>query len=321
MFVVRSILNGIGTGAGVAWPTFGIVASTFYLSSAAVIPLAVFCAVLFCLITGFTALTTYRNSIEAYRQLDQKIQAQAHQLLNNLHELLSSSSQQIANRFDDSLIQHPLVVQSEPIVQAALAQFLSNHHREFSRYPSLSRSAKRMLLNHLLASLASAPASRNITMNEIFDRSFLAFVGAFGSIAGCGAGMMGLLSTVGIVSGFAALPMIGVGLLTAAVAIGAYRADEAAIEAIEGDKRAIIHIGLQQLNCEFLEFNTLQPTDNHQPEVCPEASNDASSEQRNIPGKILQFARFKGTLFNANRRQQIAMATESDDDEYGHRFH
>jgi len=89
---------------------------------------------------------------------------------------------------------------------------------------------KNNLINYevLFEQISLTEPTKPLPWYEISISSFLAFVGTFGSIAGCSAGVSGLLTGMGILSSLAAFPILGWSIIGAAVFVGIISAVSAA---------------------------------------------------------------------------------------------
>ena len=314
MSVVRAFLNGVGTGAGVAWPLFGVLASTFCLGPAAAFPLGVVCIGLFFSITSFIFYQSYTQKIEENRQLNNRLDMQAQQFVRNLHQLvIGINPPQTDLELVDYLTNCPIFDNPEfALPREFMASMLNKNFDYIRNYNSFTGAKKKELLNQLLLSFTQATqCSNQFTYKKTFNLSFPAFVGAFGSIAGCGAGVSGLLVNLGVFSGFGALPMAGIIVLSFATTMALYRANEAVEEEIAVDTKTKIYHSLKELNDEFVDAPVLENIREY-----PQDEELAEHERliptpplRHRTRKYAQLSQSRDTLFHHQ-----AMATEELED-------
>ncbi len=247
---MRSTLDGVGTGAGVAWPLFGIITSSLGIAAGSTIALATgsVASLLFCGICCGTFLISYQNALKQNSMASEKVtkyvnklNAQIHQLLEDGYQRYLAHSQlhskavdpEEALQFMLGWIKFKIKKSKSPtplhspyllnLLEDLIEQEKSNkllsafimHKITNEEDQALERLCIKNLVNKLVLDIPLSP----LPFSSSFKTGFVAFAGAFGSIAGCSAGFMGLLSGLGVISGFAALPVLGVSILGVALAL------------------------------------------------------------------------------------------------------
>ncbi|WP_133137665.1 hypothetical protein [Legionella rowbothamii] len=243
MALFKSIINGVGTGAGVAWPLFGIVSSvagtsiggllSFTLGGIAITLFLTTCAAVFYL--------SYQQSQEEQQKLQMLLKKNEQKLMEFINEyiktidkkyqltdktmsfesyLLLQLNQQLLDRDNDK---------QSPLHQSLIIIKIMIERQLFKEKSILS------LIEKEFVNPSSVPFSKAGTP------MFFAFVGTFGSIAGCSAGLSGLFSGLGLFSSFAAFPLLGWGVLAMATSMGIFAANNAFIESQENYKNEVLN--------------------------------------------------------------------------------
>ncbi|MFA6303616.1 MAG: hypothetical protein WC627_10880 [Legionella sp.] len=236
MILYRSFLNGIGTGAGVAWPLFGIVFALLggaiggYLSLA----LGIVCITLFLVVSIAIFYFSYQDMKSKDVAFQDNLNKNKHKLSRTINDYL----QKIHERY------------LKQDVQPNFARYLSaTIHQNLNETRRKDKNSSLSQLLEIINSLIDEDLHNGIILNEkkFFEQiensinnihappftgiipAFSAFVGSFGSIAGCSAGISGLLTGIGLFTSFATIPIIGWIIIGAAIvssiliAIGAYK--------------------------------------------------------------------------------------------------
>ncbi|VEG91107.1 hypothetical protein [Legionella spiritensis] len=240
----KSSFDGIGTGAGVAWPFFGILSSTLGLVAGGTIALIAgsVAGLLFCLISGAIFYLSYRNACKEEVRLQQKA-AQYQDTLNTLIVLY------LKNIYQECLFH---AQPDMPLDISTLSRLL---HQKIKQDYATNRYVNDASTNQLLLRLLGKQSQQtiipifiaekwkfghgkgllpsmtpenplNIAINDLttqhiqamtvpsptslqFKAAFISGAGTFGAIAGCAAGFAGLLTGLGLFAGFAAIPILG----------------------------------------------------------------------------------------------------------------
>lgn len=251
MSFIKSSFDGIGTGAGVAWPFFGILSSTLGLAVGGTVALIAgsVAGLLFCLISGAIFYLSYKNALNEKVVLQGKLERQIGKLnhvinlyLEGLYQkyllqhegdvidsdktanIISFLKIQIA-KDSNKRIKHPVMYQlfdallTEQADYGLLQQFVQTKITMLQdpSQNNLSQAIQRFT-DYIIRSMPikSAPITSKA------QAAFFSAAGTFGAIAGCTAGFVGLLSGLGLLAGFAAIPILGWATLATAIILAAY---------------------------------------------------------------------------------------------------
>lgn len=214
MTFLKSSLDGIGTAAGVAWPLFGILASSLGLAAGSGLAFASgsVSAVLFCTVCIATFYVSYQTMRREDNWLKTHYFEEQKKLSINLMQCLNSSR----------------ATHCEQALMDILHDAVPNLARTFQLDNIQTSNKRRAFIIDLLSNVQKKPMPKN----KLFKTGMISGFGAFGSIAGCTAGFIGLLTGLGLVSGFSAFPIIGLGALAVA---GFF----AGVVAVEAGKKAL----------------------------------------------------------------------------------
>ena len=126
-------------------------------------------------------------------------------------------------------------------------------HRDLEEAQDSNSSLYQILT--LISEQAAAPRSKFIVeqvaktmeyqgapVSKVLIPAFFSFVGTFGSIAGCSAGFSGLLTGIGLFSSFAAVPLLGWGIIGVATVCGLFTAINSATAAGEAFKMTQLNL-------------------------------------------------------------------------------
>ncbi|OEH48642.1 hypothetical protein lpari_00341 [Legionella parisiensis] len=112
---------------------------------------------------------------------------------------------------------------------------------------------------NILQNVTDKVSRQSVPVSKKMIPAFFAFIGTFGSIAGCCAGVSGLLTGMGICSSFAAFPLLGCSVLLVALICAAALAYEAFIKSIVDFKMIQLNLLMknmhQQLSKATMERN------------------------------------------------------------------
>lgn len=289
MKFLKSLGDGIGTAAGVAWPTFGIVYGSLGLThgvTTKAIALASLAGFLFIAILLPVSIWSYKNNqlekIELQRSASEESEKIVEALLDylyltflrlrhfaNIDELTSISSlmQYLKMTVYADLNKNNVSVNSRVMLNNILNQddFIFNFIRrvnikilqnktpvqKFENCVSNGRynSFKQDVINIVKQSYdvnENRPSTTKYLKHGIFS-----FFSAFGSIAGCSAGVFGLLTSLGIFAGFSAIPVAGWSLLFSAIVFGIVVAGITIYMANDKCKYKSMHRHYKELHDEF----------------------------------------------------------------------
>lgn len=254
MQILKSLGDGIGTAAGVAWPTFGIIFGTLGLSSGAATAIALSSISIGLFLLVFLPITywSYKSYLKEnkklrsalQKQIDQAHEHMLHYLIAILRKcLLKNHVKHISDIDQDTVIEQ---IKSEikqdidknnymPQIKEYLTYLLENN----SVLPALITTLmncennidNKSVINPeqkdaLLIEIKNIFKNCNQFTPKITDFSeqikmgIIGFSAAFGSIAGCSAGTIGLLTAVGVFAGLATVPVLGWAILGVATIFG-----------------------------------------------------------------------------------------------------
>lgn len=271
MAIFKSIINGIGTGAGVAWPLFGIVFNVIGASIGGLFSFTLGGITIGLFMTLSVAIfyLSYQKTQEEQQHSQALLQKNEQKLIEFINEYinmiyknyqLSSKTMPFKTYLSLQLNQLLLAIAKDE-KKAPLHQALTIIKIRIDQQLVNEKSILPMIEKKIIQQY-SVPSS------NVIVPIFYAFVGTFGSIAGCSAGISGLLTGLGLFSSFAAFPIIGWGILGFAFSMGIFAANNAYIEAQETYKNNLLNQTVktmyQQLKNQvfILSFPLLQNTSN-----------------------------------------------------------
>lgn len=253
MNFLKSLCDGVGTGAGVAWPSFGIISGaigTAGLVTADVI-LGSISAGLFLGIVVPICYWSYHQNKKQHAELDSDTKTHEDNLTKTILSYLLTQVRKIL--FERNCRNLParhqeVITDLKAKIVADLAlpnlasemelflnkllmgNFLSNFIQtlmsdsaiapDFTVNPSQANITQ--LENYIklncVRSIQFTPSPLNASIS--FQTKVSSFAGGFGSLAGCSAGSMGLLHTLGFIPTLSCIPFVGWGILASAVVVG-----------------------------------------------------------------------------------------------------
>jgi hypothetical protein len=243
MAFFKSIINGVGTGAGVAWPLFGIVFSVAGASVGGLLSFTLggIAATLFLTVCAAVFYLSYEHAQEEQQKLQILLQKNEQKLIEFINEYIKTMDKQYQLTDKKISFESYLLLQlnqqlsdrdnnkQSPLHQSLIIIKIMSEQQLFKEKSILS------LIEKEFVNPVSIPFSKAITP------MFFAFVGTFGSIAGCSAGLSGLFSGLGLFSSFAAFPLLGWGVLAIAASMGIFAADNAFIDAQKNYKHEVLN--------------------------------------------------------------------------------
>ncbi|WP_131762436.1 hypothetical protein [Legionella jamestowniensis] len=125
-------------------------------------------------------------------------------------------------------------------------------------HPDLERNKRITLTINTFISFIKIKSKQSMPLGTLAYQAFLGFVGAFGSVAGCSAGLMGLLGGLGIISGFSAVPVLGIAVLILAVGCGIYSALTAVDALLEKNSKKELCKKIKTLNSAFRDYEFIK---------------------------------------------------------------
>ena len=252
---LKSMGDGIGTAAGVAWPLFGVISGCFgwAVGTVTMITLGAVAAGIFILVAVPIAIWSYKAYIaereatekkhqeekeEVYRQLimyllailkicQKKIlpkESDINDVVNAMKEEMSVFQDHLKKSSKLYTLLEVLKTSQEELKKIVLILKKENEieeAREDEQQPLLKHELEVMpiikkLSNAIFTEIESTPA-------PIFSRvksGILGFCAGFGTILGCTAGTLGLLTGLGIFAGLLVMPFVGWAALGAAFLFG-----------------------------------------------------------------------------------------------------
>jgi hypothetical protein len=313
MSIFKSTFDAIGTGAGVAWPSFGILASALSLGigGAAMATLGSVCCGLFLLVGLRVFYLAYKKSSLEESRLNEKLTSHLSCFIDQLHDCYLNQDEQLEDfysylsQFDHNRTERQpnLQVQFLEFIKKNAPQFFSN----YEQFPSEKRQAKlKKIIATFLNSSDFEEDIKSLSNDELLDGAFLSFVGVFGATAGGTSGVIGVLVGVGLFSGFGAIPILAAVVLTTAVLLAVCGALVSIHSNIEKNKKTQIYKHFKAFNGEFAAEMTLDDAQAYKKQI-EKVSNEAPLAPRDwrSRGAKTEIARVRETLFHlANRQQQ-----------------
>lgn len=237
MRLSRAAINGIGSAAGVAWPLFGIIFSILGGSIGGILSLT-----LGAISTGLFCLISIPIFYFSYQEMENNALQFEEQLQKNQKKLCADITNYI-NSIYENFLNHP----EEEDFSSYLKKMLNIDLYEIAKKDTHSPLYQILLIikqqidkkqlnlvvdkQAIVAEIAKHTSGKSIPYSQLLTPSFFGFVGTFGSIAGCSAGISGLLTGIGVFTSFAVFPLLGWSIIGVAVICGAIIAYKAAVQA------------------------------------------------------------------------------------------
>lgn len=263
MQLLKSLGEGIGTAAGVAWPLFGIMFGVLgtTIGGPTAIVLGTILSGLFLLVAIPITYWSYNSYLEEKNKLQRQLDEQENVFCENIiHYLLSLTREHwFANKRNE--LNHLPPYLSVQEIKLWIVEDIKNRrmhcdHQLFLFLHNLLEDNKsehflhdyvRFLNSELDVTNDYCPVTsfestkiahltqklkQILPLNEFksdnnpytslnyIRHGAVAFLAAFGSVAGCSAGLIGLLSCVGVFAGLSAVPILGWALLSTAIMFG-----------------------------------------------------------------------------------------------------
>lgn len=235
MRLIKSSLDALGTGAGVAWPFFGLVSSALGLaagSAGAMLTGSVAC-VMFCTVFTATFFISYQQATDEMREAQNKdletsetLKIHLMNYLSDIHRLFQSECKKQNHRpIQTKALAFIIKQMNQDIQQTQKNKFRhSDHtfeliqailnikgHRKFlsalieNDFDFESDESYRAILNKLVENHLENKVSKDVDLASSFKAWFIGAAGAFGAVTGFTAGFLGLLIGVGALM---TLPMV-----------------------------------------------------------------------------------------------------------------
>ncbi len=297
MHFIKSIGDGIGTAAGVAWPIFGIVSGTLSLTSAglATIWLGALTCVLFLIVAVPVTIWSYHQFKQERRKQKCNLRNQRRlfdnhlldYLFNTINETLLEQQESIARDQSTFLAAVKRKIRNEinhscyyfspanwkivrqlitsptgnNLLEKIIATTEKNPPSDFAL--NLYSEAKQQLAPILTAfykahHICIPEANFKLHLGRYVKTGIMSFCAAFGSLAGCGAGALGMLTGVGVFAGLAPVPIVGWMILGLAITFGLTIAAVSIYYAYKKDKKAQAIHRIEESNNDFQEINKVK---------------------------------------------------------------
>lgn len=268
MILYRSFLNGIGTGAGVAWPFFGVVFAVLggSVGGHTSIVLGIVSITLFLVVSGIIFYLSYQDMKNSEIKFQQLVQKNKRKLMTSVRSYLQNIEEcYFAQRtvpnfiiYLHSIIDTDLEKVSRDDLNSPLYKILYIISQASQKNLHNSLIPNEQLLFELITNYIKQTTS---SPNIYIIPAFSAFVGTFGSIAGCCAGISGLLTGLGVFTSFTAFPIIGLGIIAIASICGLAIAKEAINNAIEEYQAIELNITVKQMYQQLKKANFVRELD------------------------------------------------------------
>ncbi|KTD16154.1 hypothetical protein [Legionella jordanis] len=241
MSLLKSSFDGIGTGAGVAWPLFGILSSSLGLAAGSVLTIVAgsIASLLFCAVAGLVFYISLNNARQAEKKAEEKLKLKIEELCELTYFYLQSVQKNVSLNLkapEDNLqilegIKKQIELDLKNCDRTLLISELLEQLLFHPKYEGLLRSLvtlsygedeikfTKTLKGLISGIIRTEVANKRPSTMAIIQTAFLSMVGTFGAIAGCTAGFMGLLSGLGLLAGFSAVPIVGWATLLIAITL------------------------------------------------------------------------------------------------------
>ena len=237
----KSVLNGVGSGAGVAWPLFGIVFTVFggAVASLFSLTLGIISISLFFAVGIPIFYFSYQEMKNEEGRFQEQLDKNQQKLLTDIQEYLNSIYRYALHEKEKTdvhdLFARILIMDLNKIAhmdaRSPLYLILSLLNEEYQLKQTIPNN--KIILEHLVHKISLTP----VPLAQKLVAPFFTFVGTFGSITGCSAGVSGVLTGMGLFSSFAAFPLLGWGILAFALISGIGMASESLAKTSERFKK------------------------------------------------------------------------------------
>lgn len=248
----KSFISGIGTGAGVAWPMFGLIFNALNnpVGSTSALILGSITSSIFLLVAFPVAYFSYQLADKSDQQAQKRLLENKEKLINDIN------------------IFYPERCYSLHLglyLKADIIQDMQRDIEVIKEYPLLTK-----FLFFLIECKKSNQTIAQQKMLELFIKNkvpennpsknrvaaFFNLVSTFGSLVGCYAGMTGMLTGVGLLGGFLAFPFLGVAVISAALICSVCSAHQAYLESVNTIECEHSSTIFKQLHHQFLSVAT-----------------------------------------------------------------
>jgi hypothetical protein len=337
MQILKSLGDGIGTAAGVAWPTFGIIFGTLGLSTGAATAIALSSISIGLFLLVFLPITywSYKSYLKENKKLRHVLQEQRdqahehmlHYLISILRKcLLKNKIKHVSDLDQSTLIQHlqdeinadigtnnympqikeclnHLLNDTQNTVLSTLIEALTHSkNNDIDNMPVIIPEHKKKIMGKIkdIFMKCNQFTPKITDFSEQIKMGIIGFSAAFGSIAGCAAGTIGLLTAIGVFAGLATVPVLGWSILGVATIFGLAVAAICVQSAHKKSKKIQLFNYYEQINTE-LNLSAIQ--NNNRTDATIEAKKELSKDLRNYLGAAVQdVAHEKKFISNPNRQ-------------------
>ncbi|MDP1601799.1 MAG: hypothetical protein Q8M03_00870 [Legionella sp.] len=234
MASLKATFDGIGTGGGVAWPLFGILFSTLGLAVGGTLTIIIgsTVGVLFLAVCLPVFYLSYKNSSKEEQALRAKLKEDREGLNKGMFSYLQSifdeylcalasiddiEHEELLNYIIGKIGNDKLGVNSAFLNQLFTAMLTDK--RILTKFVTDKISEKELALTMKPSRYRVTFSQKQTPRSLLVSAAFIGFVSTFGAVAGSSSGILGLLTGMSIFAGLAAFPILGWGILSAAVLV------------------------------------------------------------------------------------------------------
>ena len=304
MSFFKTISDSVGTGAGVAWPLFGIVSASLSLAVGGTFALILgsICTCLFISIAlGVFYLIYQKNKVEELK-LDNKSLIYITEFIESFC-LSYSKDNDINNEKLTAFLEVCAIQNEEFLLQIYLLKFIKKSNPSFLiNYATRDQNENREILKKIIKEFNAFPILDkwiiSPPMITLAGGFFLTSTAVFGSVAGTSAGIMGLFISLGFIGGFGSLPVLGGAVILVGALAAAYVAVQTTRGMIEKNQKLQVYKSFKHFNHTFsaenLE-NNLQESDTLSPQIDTLSSKglkffNSIQLSKSAPDKVIQYS-------------------------------
>jgi hypothetical protein len=230
MQILKPIGDGLGTAAGVAWPTFGLISGALSMTIAgpAAIVLGAITAAVYVMVAIPVMIWSFRETSLENNKLIIKSQKQTNKLEKNLRDYLAILVRECRHEAEIAHLQHGasaaavkfmlLKTQSgsdtmvNDDVKCAL-KWLLKHKKCDEMIAAEINAQNKQLLADITKELTTANAVKSgfkykPSISHHIKTGIKHFASGFGALAGCSAGTVGMLLGIGLLTTGGAMPLV-----------------------------------------------------------------------------------------------------------------
>ncbi|MBA2710225.1 MAG: hypothetical protein H0U57_06510 [Tatlockia sp.] len=282
MSFFKTIADSIGTASGVACPLFGIITASLSLQIGGTI--AVVLGSLSIGLFGFVAVGMfyfiYKKNQKEELELAQKTSSYLTEFIENYCQIVRMNNMNDSNVF--SFLKRRSQQKEEYKFQLKFIEFIKVNYPDFLKnYPYSEHNFNNSTINEIIEEFNASESLKKLikppTWISLASSFFISLAGVFGAIAGTSAGIMGILIGLGITTGFAACPPIGIAILVLATLTALFVAIQSIQSTVEKNQKTQVYKSFKHfnnayengLNLDFSKtndyqanFNTVRPKTN-----------------------------------------------------------